>query len=90
MAELKDKIRIARLQAAVKVNTGLILVFWQLGRAIVEKKQKANEGQAFIEQLFQDLNPAFYSFLHVPFWYMFYVSCTKFPILVPRQFNPWN
>jgi hypothetical protein len=80
LAELKNKIRIAQLKAAVKVNTALILVYWQLGKDMVEKQQEANWGQAFIERLSQDLSSAFpemkgfsrTNLFYIRKWYLFY------------------
>ena len=59
LAELKNKIRVSQLKAAIRVNTELILVYWQLGKEIIAKQQEANWGDALIEQLSKDLSSAF-------------------------------
>lgn len=77
---LKDRIRVSQLKAAVRVNTELMLVYWQLGRGIVEKQQEAGWGDALIEQLSRDLSAAFpemkgfsrTNLFYVRKWYLFY------------------
>jgi predicted nuclease of restriction endonuclease-like (RecB) superfamily len=80
VAELKNRIRVAQLKAAVKVNTELILVYWQLGKEIVEKQQEANWGDALIRELSKDLCAAFpdmkgfsrTNLFYIRQWYLFY------------------
>jgi hypothetical protein len=43
LAELKDRIRTARLKAAVAVNQELILLYWSIGREILAR-QVAKDG----------------------------------------------
>ncbi|GGG18835.1 MULTISPECIES: PDDEXK nuclease domain-containing protein [Pontibacter] len=79
-AELKSKIQTAQLKAAVRVNTELILVYWQLGEAIVQKQQEASWGDTLIEQLSSDLSSAFpemkgfsrTNLFYIKKWYLFY------------------
>lgn len=79
-SELKNKIRVSQLKAAVRVNTELILVYWQLGKEIVNKQQDANWGDALIEQLSKDLSSAFpemkgfsrTNLFYIRKWYLFY------------------
>ena len=42
LRELKERIRTARLQAALAVNQELILLYWGIGREIMERQ--AREG----------------------------------------------
>ncbi|KAA5539045.1 PDDEXK nuclease domain-containing protein [Adhaeribacter rhizoryzae] len=80
LAELKNRIQVSQLKAAVKVNTDLILLYWQLGKEIVEKQQAANWGEALIEQLSKDLSSSFpemkgfsrTNLFYVRKWYLFY------------------
>ena len=41
LGELKARIRQSQIKAAVKVNTELLQLYWQLGSDIVEKQREA-------------------------------------------------
>ena len=56
---LKERIRHARTTAARVVNRELILLYWDIGRAIVEKQQAARWGDAVVERLSGDLRAEF-------------------------------
>ncbi len=57
--ELKLRIRQSQIKAAVKVNTELLQLYWQLGSDIVEKQKDAKWGDGFLKQLSQDLSAEF-------------------------------
>jgi predicted nuclease of restriction endonuclease-like (RecB) superfamily len=57
--ELKARILTARIDAARTVNREMILLYWDIGRGIVEKQKKLGWGQSVIEQLAKDLQVAF-------------------------------
>lgn len=57
ITELKEKVRSAQAKAAVAVNSGLILLYWDLGKMIVEKQTAYGTG--FLSQLSKDLSVAF-------------------------------
>ena len=59
VAELKARIQSARLSAARSVNRDLILLYWDIGKSIVERLQAAEWGESVIEQLSGDLRHAF-------------------------------
>ena len=59
IGELKLRIRQSQIKAAVKVNTELLQLYWQLGRDIVEKQKNAKWGDGFLKQLSQDLSAEF-------------------------------
>src|ERR1700722_4605156 len=44
LAELKERIRTARLKAAVAVNEELILLYWSIGRDILDRQTAAGWG----------------------------------------------
>jgi len=77
---LKIRIQVSQLKAAVRVNTELILVYWQLGKEIVEKQQEANWGDTLVEQLSKDLSTTFpeikgfsrTNLFYIRKWYLFY------------------
>ena len=80
LVQIKDRIRVSQLKAAIRVNTELILVYWQLGKEIIQKQQEANWGDTLIERLSKDLNIAFpeikgfsrTNLFYIRKWYMFY------------------
>lgn len=59
LGELKSRIQSARISAARSVNRELILLYWDIGRGIVEKQEKLGWGESVIEQLSGDLRRAF-------------------------------
>jgi predicted nuclease of restriction endonuclease-like (RecB) superfamily len=59
LAALKERIRHARTSAARAVNRELALLYWDTGRAIVEKQQLLGWGESVIDRLSADLQDAF-------------------------------
>ena len=59
LADLKKRILQARTSAARAVNRDLILLYWDIGRGIVEKQQTAGWGEAVVERLAADLRVEF-------------------------------
>lgn len=59
VTELKQRITSARLHAARAVNQDLILLYWDIGRGIVERQEKLGWGQSVVEMLSRDLQKAF-------------------------------
>lgn len=59
VAELKSRIRQSQIKAAVKVNTELIRMYWNLGKDIVEKQSESKWGKGFFKELSQDLKDEF-------------------------------
>ena len=59
LAALKERILHARTSAARAVNHELVLLYWDIGRGIVEKQQTAGWGDAVVEVLARDLRAAF-------------------------------
>lgn len=59
VTELKQRIASARLHAARSVNRDLILLYWDIGRCIVERQEKLGWGQSVVEMLSRDLQKAF-------------------------------
>ena len=57
--ELKGRVLSARISAARAVNRDLILLYWDIGRAIVEKQQVLGWGDAVVEMIAADLRSAF-------------------------------
>ena len=59
LAELKERIRKARLKAAVAVNEELILLYWSIGRDILDRQTAAGWGARVIDRLAADLRRDF-------------------------------
>lgn len=59
LASLKARIQSARISAARAANRELILLYWDLGRGIVEKQQALGWGKSVVERLSADLQAEF-------------------------------
>ncbi|MDD2710841.1 MAG: PDDEXK nuclease domain-containing protein [Verrucomicrobiae bacterium] len=59
LAKLKERILHARISAARAINHELVLLYWDIGRGIVEKQQTAGWGDSVVERLAADLCAAF-------------------------------
>ena len=59
LVELKTSVRSAQLKAAVAVNSEMIKLYWDIGRAIVERQEIAKWGSKVIEQIGEDLQREF-------------------------------
>lgn len=57
--DLKSKITQAHHQAARTVNQNLILLYWEIGKSILEKQEVEGWGKKVIQQLSKDLEHAF-------------------------------
>ena len=57
--ELKQKIRQCQIKAAIKVNTELLKLYWQMGKDINEKSLDAQWGAGFFDKLSRDLKTEF-------------------------------
>jgi len=59
LKELKERIRTARLRAAVAVNQELILLYWSIGRDILARQSVEGWGAGVIDRLAKDLRRDF-------------------------------
>jgi predicted nuclease of restriction endonuclease-like (RecB) superfamily len=59
LAELKERIHIARKRTVLAVNRELVLLYWQIGRDILERQVRQGWGAKVIERLAHDLRLAF-------------------------------
>jgi predicted nuclease of restriction endonuclease-like (RecB) superfamily len=57
--DLKQRIRAAQVRAALAVNRELILLYWRIGRDILERQGRAGWGAKVIERLATDLHREF-------------------------------
>lgn len=80
LLKLKSKIQKAQIKAAVKVNTELLLLYWEIGADIAQKQKNAKWGTGFVDQLSKDLVREFpdmkgfsrTNLLYIRKWYLFY------------------
>jgi predicted nuclease of restriction endonuclease-like (RecB) superfamily len=59
LAELKTRIHSAQQRATLAVNRELVLLYWQIGRDILERQANQGWGAKVIERLAHDLRTAF-------------------------------
>lgn len=59
LAELKARIQSAQQRASLAVNRELVLLYWQIGRDILERQAEQGWGAKVIDRLAHDLRTAF-------------------------------
>lgn len=59
LRDLKQRIRAAQVRAAVAVNRELVLLYWHIGRDILERQDRAGWGAKVIDRLAVDLHNEF-------------------------------
>lgn len=59
LAELKSRIHNAQQRAALAVNRELVLLYWQIGRDILDRQSREGWGAKVIERLAHDLRNTF-------------------------------
>lgn len=57
--DLKNRIREAQISALKSINKELILLYWDIGKAIIEKQNQEKWGSSVIENLAKDLQSEF-------------------------------
>lgn len=85
LKEIKQKVRNAQIKASVRVNSELILMYWELGESIVKKQSETSWGDRLIVQLSRDLMAEFpemkgFSLSNLKFirqWYSFYSEISQ-------------
>jgi predicted nuclease of restriction endonuclease-like (RecB) superfamily len=86
LKEIKVKIAKARIAAYKNLNKGLIELYRDIGKSIVEKQQKHGWGKRIVERLSDDLRKEFHDvkgYSAQNLWYMrqFYLAYKDFPNL---------
>ena len=59
LRDLKMRIRSAQVKAALSVNREMIVLYWEIGKALAERQGQAEWGKAVVERLARDLRNAF-------------------------------
>ncbi len=73
LSDPEARIQTARLSATRAVNRDLVLLYWDIGRAIVEKQKLLNWGDSVVEMVAKDLQkefPAMVGFSQANVWRM--------------------
>jgi predicted nuclease of restriction endonuclease-like (RecB) superfamily len=88
LKEVKERIRSAQYDALKAVNKGMLLLYWDIGRMIVDRQKKHGWGKAIVESLAEDLQKEFLGmqgFSVQNLWYMrqFYMEYHKNTKLQP-------
>ena len=59
LAEVKARVHAAQQRAALAVNRELLMLYWQLGRDLLERQAQPSWGKGVIGQVSSDLRAAF-------------------------------
>lgn len=59
LSDLKNRVRVAQVKAALAVNSELVSLYWNIGRAILEQQERNGWGAKVIERLSADLKREF-------------------------------
>ena len=59
LIDVKERIRDAQVRASVSVNRELVLLYWEIGRCILQRQRKSGWGTKVIERLAADLRRTF-------------------------------
>jgi predicted nuclease of restriction endonuclease-like (RecB) superfamily len=59
LSDLKGQIRAAQVRAALAVNSELVLLYWHIGRGILERQEREGWGAKVIDRLSVDLRHEF-------------------------------
>ena len=84
LADLKTRVRAAQLRAVVSVNRELILLYWDIGKTIVEAQKLKGYGKQVVERMAGDLQkefPGMAGFSPQNVWFMrsFYLAWPAMP-----------
>jgi predicted nuclease of restriction endonuclease-like (RecB) superfamily len=73
LAEVKERVRSAQYEALKVVNKELVVLYWDIGRLIVERQDREGWGKSVVERLANDLRnefPGVKGFSVQNLWYM--------------------
>ena len=96
LKEIKNKIKIAQIKAAVKVNEELLRLYWDIAKMIVDKQKEAKWGDGIIEKISSDLKKEFpnmkgFSVTNIKYMRKWYLFWSKSPQVVDEIFRiPWG
>jgi len=78
--EIKERIRLNRIKASVRINSTMIELYWSIGSDIVERQAENRWGSSVVEQMSRDLRSEFpeaqgfstTNLYHMKRFYLFY------------------
>jgi predicted nuclease of restriction endonuclease-like (RecB) superfamily len=59
LAEIKDRVRQERLRVVLAANSAMVLLYWDIGRVILDRQAREGWGARVIDRLAEDLQTAF-------------------------------
>lgn len=59
LGTLKERIRMERLRVVMSANAAMVLLYWDIGKAILERQKNEGWGAKVIDRLSADLREAF-------------------------------
>lgn len=59
LKDIKDRIRVAQVKAALSVNRELLSLYWDIGKLIVQRQETERWGKSVVEQLSHDIRTEF-------------------------------
>jgi len=59
LSEIKEQVRAARVRAGLAVNSELIMLYWRIGRDILDRQEALGWGSEVISRLADDLRREF-------------------------------
>jgi len=59
LGEIKDRIRTERLRIVMAANAAMVLLYWDIGKAILQRQEREGWGAKVIDRLSADLREAF-------------------------------
>jgi predicted nuclease of restriction endonuclease-like (RecB) superfamily len=95
--EIKQRIQVSQIKAAIAVNQELLLLYWDLAERIVTKQQQATWGDGFLLQISKDLKTEFpemkgfskRNLEGMRQWYQFWVAESAIALQLVAQI-PWG
>ncbi len=58
LADIKERIRLAQVRTAMAANTGLLMLYWEIGGLLAERQKREGWGAGVLPKLAADLNHA--------------------------------
>jgi len=59
LGEIKERIRAERLRVVMAANVAMVILYWDIGRMILDRQEKEGWGAKVIDRLSADLRKAF-------------------------------
>ncbi len=82
LEDIKSRIQVARIKAALSVNRELIELYWHIGGSIVIRQRKEGWGKSIVEKLSRDIKKEFpditgFSVQNILYMRAFYTAWTE-------------